>query len=240
MMTSLPLTPRNRLLCALPPNVLSRLLPDLHPIALILRETLIAPDTPIEGVYFVESGWVSLVVTMIDGAQVEVGLIGREGMVGRPLVAGASTSFGEAFVQGSGRALRMEAGTFRRALAEEPDLKDLLSRYSEAMHAQTTQTAACNGHHGLGQRLARWLLMAHDRADGDSFQMTQDFLSLMLCVQRSSINIFATGLQEAGAIHYTRGNITVLNRSALEAASCDCYRAVQQRFARLLRSNNYP
>src|SRR3954451_5422270 len=239
-MTHSPVQPpfQNRLLAALPPNIVSRLLPDLHPIALTLRETLIAPDTPIEAVYFVESGWVSLVVTMIDGAQAEVGLIGREGMVGRPLIAGVSTCFGEAFVQGNGRALRMEAGTFRRALVEEPVLKDLLSRYSEAMHAQTTQTAACNGHHGLGQRLARWLLMAHDRADGDSFQMTQDFLSLMLCVQRSSINIFATGLQEAGAIHYTRGNITVLNRSALEAASCDCYRAVQQRFARLLGSNS--
>jgi len=82
--------------------------------------------------------------------------------------------------------------------------------------------------------------MAHDRAEGDSFQMTQDFLSLMLCVQRSSVNVFATALQDTGAIHYTRGNITVLNRGALEAASCDCYRAVQQRFSRLLRSNSYP
>jgi len=121
--------PQNRLLAVLPPDIVSRLLPDLHPVGLTLRQTLIVPDTPIEAVYFVESGWVSLVVTMIDGAQAEVGLIGREGMVGRPLIAGVSTCFGEAFVQGNGRALRMEAGTFRRALVEEPVLKDLLSRY---------------------------------------------------------------------------------------------------------------
>src|SRR4051812_46424809 len=117
MMTSLPSTPQNRLLTVLPPEVLSRLLPDLYPVALTIRETLVAPEMPIGNVYFVESGWVSIVVTMIDGAQAEVGLIGREGLVGRPLITGVSTAFGEAFVQANGRALRMEAGAFRRALA---------------------------------------------------------------------------------------------------------------------------
>jgi CRP-like cAMP-binding protein len=194
-----PIAVRNKLLAALPPNVLSRLLPKLRPFSLTVRETLIPPDGAIDAVYFVESGWVSLVTTLDDGTQAEVGLVGREGMVGLPLIVGVDTAFEEAFVQANGTALQMEASAFRRTLEETPVLQNLLFRYSQAMHAQTTQTAACNGRHGLEQRFARWLLMAHDRSDSDDLPVTQEFLALMLCVYRPSITVVAGTLQRAAS-----------------------------------------
>jgi CRP-like cAMP-binding protein len=199
-----------------------------------IREGLLAPDRPIEAVYFVESGWVSLVASLENGAQAEVGLTGREGMVGLPLIVGIDTPFVEAFVQADGSALTMEAGAFRNAMQEEPELRNLLFRYLEAMHSQMTQTAACNGRHDLEQRLARWLLMAHDRADGDEFQITQDFLALMLCVYRPSVSVAVRTLQRAGMIRSRRGRMTVLDRGALEDTACDCYAVVKRRFDRLL------
>ena len=225
---------RNQLLLALPPDVLARLLPRMRPVSLVVRETLVAPETRIEAVHFVESGYVSLVMTLEDGTQAEVGLAGREGMVGLPLVAGVDTAVSEAFVQAGGTALRMEAGAFRHALREEPALGPLLSRYGEAMQAQAMQTAACNGRHDLEQRLARWLLMAHDRVDGDEIPMTQEFLAIMLCVYRPSVTVAASTLQRAGIIRNGRGHVSVLDRPALEATACDCYAAVRRRFDTLL------
>jgi CRP-like cAMP-binding protein len=225
---------RNRLLRLLPPEVLARLLPGMRLISLKIREGLLAPDRTIEAVYFVESGWVSLVASLDDGTQAEVGLAGREGMVGMPLIIGIDTPFVEAFVQADGSALTMEAGAFRNAMQDEPDLRNLLFRYLEAMHSQTTQTAACNGRHDLEQRLARWLLMAHDRADGDEFQITQEFLAIMLCVYRPSVSVAASTLQRAGMIRYGRGRMTVLDRGGLEESACDCYQVVKRRFDRLL------
>lgn len=230
---------RNQLLAALPREVLSRLLPRMRSFSLSIRDPLITPDVPLDAVYFVESGFVSLVASLEDGTQAEVGLIGREGMVGLPLITGIDTAFVEAFVQGDGSALRMEAGTFREAMAEEPALQGLLFRYLEAMNSQTTQTAACNGRHDLEQRLARWLLMAHDRAEGDEFQITQEFLALMLCVYRPSVSVVASTLQRAGMIRYGRGHITVLDRPALEATACDCYGVVKRRFDRLLGTGGF-
>jgi len=227
---------QNGLLAALPPDVRADILPRLRHVTLTVPETLIVPDKPIEAVYFVESGWVSLVASLDDGTQAEVGLTGREGMVVLPLIVGVDTGFEEAFVQANGTALQMEAGAFRRTLEATPALKTRLLRYSEAMRAQATQNAACNGRHGLEQRLARWLLMAHDRANGDDLPMTQDFLALMLCVHRPSITVVAGILQRAGMIRYGRGHITVLDRDAMEATSCDCYRLVKRRFNCLLGS----
>ena len=240
MTFSTPPATKNELLTALPPEAFSRLLPHLRPVSLVTRETLIRPDSPIEAVWFVESGWVSLVATMEDGAQAEVGLIGREGMVGLPLIIGIDTAFSEAFVQANGAALQMDAGAFRHAMNEEPALRDRMFRYLEAMIAQTTQTAACNGHHELEQRLARWLLMAHDRAEGDELEMTQEFLALMLCVYRPGVSIVAAMFQRAGMIRYGRGHITVLDRPALEATACACYQTVKQRFERLLGPGSAP
>jgi CRP-like cAMP-binding protein len=227
---------RNQLLASLPLDMLARLLPKMRPVSLVVRDTLMTPDAAIQSVWFVESGFVSLVTALDDGTQAEVGLVGREGMVGTPLVLGVETAFSEAYVQADGAALQMETNAFRQVLDEEPPLRNLLLRYSEAAHAQTTQTAACNGRHALEQRLARWLLMAQDRIDGNDLPVTQEFLGLMLCVYRPSITVVASTLQRAGIIRYGRGHITVLDRNALEATSCDCYVAVKRRFDRLLGS----
>ena len=225
---------RNRLLAALPPDNLTQLLTKLRPVSLPLRKALLAPQGRIETVYFMESGWASMVAQLDDGTQAEVGLIGREGMVGLALIGGVETAFAETYMQAAGTALQMDASAFQHELEENRDLRRRLFRYNEAMHAQTAQTAACNGRHGLEQRLARWLLMAHDRSESDELFITQEFLSLMLCVQRPSITVIARILQKAGIIHYFKGNVTILDREALEATACDCYRMVQDRFDYLL------
>jgi CRP-like cAMP-binding protein len=229
-----PSTVRNHLLTALPPASLSALLPKLTAVELPQRQILHAPEAPIEAIYFPETGMVSLVAGLEEGGQGEVGVIGREGMVGLPLVMGVESSFIEAMVQLPGTALRMTAGAFRHELGECAPLKALLLRYNEGIHAQVSQTAACNGRHALESRLARWLLMAHDRTDGDDLPLTQEFLAMMLGVQRPSVTITAGLLQRAGLLRYANGLITVLDRPGLEAASCECYRAVQRRFATLM------
>ncbi len=181
-----------------------------------------------------ETGWASVVAHLDDGTQAEVGLIGREGLVGLPLVLGVDTAFSDTYMQASGTALQMGAAAFNRELEQNHELRRRLFRYNEAMHAQTAQTAACNGRHDLEQRLARWLLMAHDRSNGDELMITQEFLAMMLCVYRPSVTVTAGILQRAGIIRYTKGNMTILDRAALEATVCDCYRMVQDRFDYLL------
>lgn len=225
---------RNGLLAALPPENLAQLLSKLHAVPLPLKKTLLVPQGRIEAVYFIESGWASVVAQLNDGTQAEVGLIGREGIVGLSLLGGIDTAFAETYMQASGTGLRMEAAAFQREVDENSALRRLLLRYNEAMHAQTAQTAACNGRHDLEPRLAKWLLMAHDRSDGDELLITQEFLSLMLCVYRPSVTVIAGILQRAGMIRYSKGSITILDRDALEATACDCYKTVQDRFAYLL------
>ncbi len=224
----------NRLLAALPPGAFAQLLPGMRVVPLTLRDILHGADAPVEAVYFPRSGWVSMVASLEDGQQAEVGIVGREGMVGMTLLSGVETAFVEAMVQGTGTALRMESAAFRRALDEVPALRPLLLRYGEAFHAQVAQTAACNGNHGLEQRLARWLLTSRDRADGDEMQMTQEFLAVMLCVHRPSVTVAARILQRANLIRYGNGVITILDRPGLEAASCECYGMVKRRYQRLL------
>lgn len=226
---------RNHLLAALPSGVLTQLLPRMQPVVLELRMVLYAPETPIGAVHFVEAGWVSMIARLEDGLSAEVGLVGREGMAGLPLVFGVeSSSVVEALVQGPGMALRMEAGAFRHALDEHPSLRALLFRYGEFMRVQVTQTAACNGNHNLEQRLARWLLMTHDRANGDRFLMTHEFMATMLCVHRPTITVAARILQRAGLIRYGSGEITVVDRPGLEAAACECHGMVRRQYRTLL------
>jgi CRP-like cAMP-binding protein len=178
-----------------------------------------------------------MVAHLDDGTQAEVELVAFEGMIGLPLVVGVDTAFTDTYMQASGTGLQMEATAFQRELEDNPALHKLLLRYSEAMHAQAMQTAACNGRHNLEQRLARWLLMAHDRTEGDVLPLTQEFLSLMLCVYRPSITLVARVLQRTGIISYgnsSKGSIVILDREALEDTACDCYKIVQERFKTLL------
>ena len=224
----------NQLLTALPPAALASVLPKLTSVPLEMRKEVYHADGPIEFVWFPQTGMISLVAHLDDGMQAEVGIIGKEGMLGVPLLSGVDTSFNEAMVQMSGTALRMSATDFRTEIETNAPFRTVLQRYSEAHQAQVMQTAACNGRHGLEQRLARWLLMASDRAEGANLPLTQDFMAMMLGVHRPSITVTAGILQRAGLIKYTNGLVTVLNRDALEAASCDCYGAVRRRFASLL------
>ena len=228
--------PHNRLLARLPAESLARLWPLLERVDTTTRQTLLVAGEPIHAVYFPEIGWSSMLALMADGNSAEVGLVGTEGMVGLPLLLGAETSFVEAMVQGPGTMLRLGANAFREALDGVPGLRPLLMRYAQAFQEQVTQTAACNGHHALDQRLARWLLMAHDRAGGDEFPMTQEFLAMMLCVHRPGVTVAARLFQQAGLIRYGQGRIAIVDREGLESAACECYGAVRHRFDLLLGS----
>ena len=228
---------RNALLGALPPDVLEALLPKLTPIRLAMRDPIYAADGPVDAVYFPTAGMISMVVNLEDGMQAEVGIVGKEGMAGLSLAAGIDTSFVESMVQLPGAALRMSARDFRLQFQASEPFRTLILRYGESMHAQAVQTAACNGRHGLEQRLARWLLMAHDRVDGDELKLTQEFLAMMLGVHRPSITVTAGILQRAGLISYRPGHIVVLDRAALEAASCECHAAVSRWFKKAIRTS---
>ena len=225
---------RNGLLAALPPEDLARLRPRLEAIELPFGRTLYPADGIVEAVLFIETGMVCLLATLEDGEQVEVGVAGRDGLIGLPLVFGDDRSLVEARVQMEGTALRMDAAALRDAMGASPALRGLLLRYTLAFQAQVTMTAACNARHAIEHRLARWLLIAHDRAGADEFPMTHEFVSMMLGVRRPGVSLAAGVLQKAGLIRYARGRMLVADRPGLEAASCECYHTVRHEFARLL------
>jgi CRP-like cAMP-binding protein len=227
-------TTRNRLLAALSPDDLARLWPRLEAVELPFRKVLHAPGKPIEAVYFPETGYVSMLAYMEDGDAAEVGLAGSEGMVGLPVLLGADHDDIEAMVQSAGTALRMDAQAFREALEGIPVFRTLLLRYVLVHHGQVARTAACNGRHPVNGRLARWLLMAHDRSNGDEFPMTHEFLSMMLGVRRAGITVAAGSFQKAGYIHYERGCIEVTDRPGLESVACECYGIVRRAQDQLL------
>ena len=225
---------RNGLLAALPPEDLARLRPSLRSVELPFDQTIYAAGGPVDAVFFVETGMVSLIVTLEGGDEVEAGIAGPEGMIGLPLVYGDSRSLNSARVQMEGTALRIGAAAFRAEMDRSAPLRGLLLRYALAFHAQVTLSAACNARHVIENRLARWLLIAHDRAGSDTFPMTHEFLSIMLGVRRPGVSIAAGILQKAGLIHYARGRMVIVDRLGLEAASCECYHTVRHEFTRLL------
>ncbi len=225
---------RNRLLAALTPDDFARLAPALEQVELPVNLPLFAPGEPIGAVHFVEAGAVSMMTLLEDGSQVEVGTVGREGMVGLPLLLEADASPSEARVQMPGTALRLDAARLRAALERSAGLRQLLLRYALAYQGMVAQTAACNARHVIEQRLARWLLIAHDRAESDELPLTQEFLSIMLGVRRAGVTMAAGALRDDGLIRYDRGHITVLDRSGLEAAACECHKVTRREFERLL------
>ena len=183
---------------------------------------------------FPETGMVSLIATLEDGEQVEVGIAGNEGLVGLSLVLGDGRSLTEARVQLEGTALRMDAAALRDEMVGNAAFRDVMLRYALAFQAQVTLTAACNARHAINERLARWLLIAHDRAGADEFAMTHEFMAMMLGVRRPGVSLAAAVLQKAGLIRYARGWMEVTDRPGLEAASCECYHTVRREFGRLL------
>ena len=226
--------PRNRLLAALPSDDLARLRLRLEAVELPFRQVLHAAGKPIEAVFFPETGYASMLTYLEDGDAAEVGMAGYEGMVGLPVLLGADHDDIEAMVQCPGTALLMDAQAFREALERIPAFHRLLLRYALVHHGQVARTAACNGRHHVDQRLARWLLMAHDRAKGDEFPMTHEFLSMMLGVRRAGITVTAGQFQKAGYIRYERGCIVVTDRPGLESVACECYGIVRRASDQLL------
>jgi CRP-like cAMP-binding protein len=224
----------NRLLGALAADDLDPLRPHLHAVTLSHRQALSKPGTPIEDVYFVQDGMVSLVQPLENGAMIEVGMIGSEGFVGVPVLLGAETSPLEAMVQIPGSALRMQTSAFRDELGSRPALLQLLLRYTQALHIQVSLSAGCNGRHTLPERLARWLLMARDRASSDDLPLSHEFLSMMLGVRRAGVTVTVGTLKSAGLINNSHGRVTIIDRQGLEAASCECYRTVRTEYERLL------
>ena len=225
---------RNRLLAALSAEELNHVRPHLEPVRLGHRDELFEPGKPITYVYFPETAVVSLISLLQEGGSVEVGTAGAEGMAGLPLFLGGDTSSVQAIAQIAGTAYRIEASAFVALAKVSGPLHGLLLRYANAFLTQVAQTAACNGAHLLEERCARWLLMTHDRVDGDNFPLTHEFLAYMLGVRRAGVTLAMRGLQDAGFVRYSRGQITIVDRAGLERVSCECYRVVRGHFERLL------
>jgi CRP-like cAMP-binding protein len=225
---------RNRLLTALPSVDFKRLAASLTPVTLTLKQNLLEAEEPIGAAYFIETGMVSYLNYLEGGEAQEIGLIGSEGMIGLPLILGVDQAPFGAMVQMEGTALRLSPTALRQAFNESETLRTRLLRYMQALHIQVSQTAACNNHHSLEERLTRWLLMAHDRAGNDQFPMTHEFMSMMLGVRRAGVTVTAGALKHAGLIHYTNGDITILDRPSLEAMACECYGNVQRQYGQLL------
>ena len=225
---------QNRLLRALPVAEYEPLLSQLVPVRLRLKQVLVEPDVPITDVYFIRDGVGSMIATEQEGGDIEVGTIGNEGLVGLPLLHAADTTAYRVIVQVEGDAWRMPADAFRRLVDERPTVRHLLLRYAQHFSDQLAQSVACNRIHTLEERCARWLLMTHDRVHGSEFELTHEFLSLMLGVRRAGVSVAMGTLQNAGIIRYVRGRVQVLDQARLEEASCDCYAITRASLDRLL------
>jgi CRP-like cAMP-binding protein len=224
----------NRLVAGLPSKDRVRLLANCEPVDLRFGDILHEADRPIEHVYFPSIGFISLVAAIKGHPPLEMGLIGSEGMLGATLTLGVRSAPMRAVVQGAGAALRLTGMQFLQECRESPALLRTLDRYQYVLTAQLTQSSACTHFHAIEPRLARWLLMTHDRAHADHFHLTHEYLANMLGVRRSGVSIAAGALQMRRLIRYSRGDISVLDRKGLEAASCECYDAMIEDYAGVL------
>ena len=225
----------NRLLGSLPAEAFARLSAYLETVSLEPRQILFEAGEPIEQVYFPHAGIVCLMVTTADGTA-ESAAIGAEGFVGFESVLGGDRAANRALVQVAGSASKVSIARLRAAIAESPSLRELLLRYVRFFLIQSLQSAACNSLHTVDERCAKWLLVAHDRADSDSFNLTHEFLAEMLGVHRPSLTIVARTLQRAGLIRYSRGVMTITDRQGLEEAACECYGVVRRALEEILPS----
>jgi CRP-like cAMP-binding protein len=224
----------NTLLAGLPREEYEHLLPALEPVRFSLGEIVYEPGGQLDYLYFPTTSIVSLVYTIEEGATVEMGLVGNEGVVGIALFMGGETTPNQGIVQIAGDAYPLPAKILKAEFKRAGALQRLLLRYTQALITQMSQTAVCNRLHPVEQRLCRWLLMVHDRVPSDEWLMTQGFIANMLGGRRESVTVAACHLQDLRLIHYTRGHIKILNRQGLEAAVCECYRVVKAESDRLL------
>ncbi len=226
---------RNQLLSALPSNDLAELIPSLESVPLQLEQTIIEPFTAISHVHFVESGLLSVVANSGDREQAEIAMVGREGMSGFSLALGCDSVPFRVFVQRAGSAYRMTSEDFVSACENSPALKSAVLLYSQVFTTQVAETSRANARHTVETRLARWLLMAHDRTDGDDLPLTHEFLSLMLGVRRPGITVSLHVLEGEHMIRARRGNIRILDRSKLEQAARGSYGLPEAEYRRLLK-----
>ena len=226
---------RNTILATLSADDIEFLQPHMQRVKLTIEQVLHEVREPIDHVYFVEEGYASLTADTKDNGAVEVGLTGRDGVVGTAAILHpAPLAVHRVIVQHQGSAIRIRTAPFREAMDRSPGFRDRCLRYVQVVLVQTAQTAACNVRHDLTERLARWLLLSLDYSDGDVLPMRQEFLALMLGVRRPGVSLVVGALQNCGAIQQSRGRITVLDRQVLEAEACSCYRFIEESKAQIL------
>jgi len=223
--------PGNQLLSHLPAASRSRLEVLGQAVELRLSESVGVAGAPTDAVLFPIEGFISLLVQVDGGHATEVGMVGREGMLGIQLALGVVAQPLNAVVQGPGHALRLDAATFRRELLADAALRTTIHRYAYVLFAQQARAAACLRFHTIEPRLARWLLMSHDRAQADRFRVTHEFLAFMLGVRRAGVTLAAGALQRRHFVAYTRGEVTILDRAGLADAACSCYASDQAVYA---------
>lgn len=225
---------RNQLLASLKTDDFRLLEPHLESVTLAVRKRLEKPNQRIDAVYFPESGFASVVATQSSGKEVEVGLIGREGMTGLSIVLGDHRSPHSTYVQAAGEGKCIPAKELRNAMRNSVSLRDSLLKYVQAFGVQTSHTAICNAQSRLDIRLARWLLMAHDRIGNDTLPLTHEFLSLMLGVRRPGVTDVLNALRKLGLISYQRGQITVRDRKGMERTAGEAYGTPEAEYRRLI------
>lgn len=224
----------NQLLASLPKSELEVLSPYLEEVPLTLGEVLLPSREPIESVYFPSRAVISLVYTLEDGSTAEIGVVGNEGMVGIPVFLGGRFSVSSAVVQVSGNGFRLDAEALKAEFDRGGSLQKKLLLYTQALLTQVSQSAVCKSHHKIETRLARWLLLVQDRMQSAELSLTQKFISQMLGTRRASVTDAASLLSREGIITYNRGQITILDRQALEKTACECYQVVRSECLRLL------
>ena len=218
----------NKILLSIPDNEYRAIRSQLEPVELESHDILHEAHEALQYAYFPNDGLLSLVVVFADGKTVEAGIIGKEGLVGIPAIAGLDRSPLREVVQITGNGLRIAAGTLRESLATAPQLRHALEHFSVVLGLQVAQTAGCNRLHDVEQRLARWLLMAQDRVSSELLPITHDFLATMLGTDRPSVSLAAGVLQKARTIEYSRGSVRILNRGELERTACECYGVIRR------------
>ena len=224
---------KNRILASLPSAELSRLEPYLSPLPLPAGKALQNPNEEADYAYFLETGLASVVVEMVDGNTVETGITGNEGVVGIPAILGTKTMPTRTFMQIPGNGHRIKADRLKEEFEKSGTLHRRINNFLQAYLGQTSQTAACNRLHDIAERLARWLLMCHDRMESDTFSITHEFLGHMLGTPRSTVSLAAGILHKAGLLDYSRGQVKIRDRKGLEKIACECYRTIRNESDRL-------
>jgi CRP-like cAMP-binding protein len=224
---------KNRILASLPKAEILRLAPNLSAMDLPRGKMLLNPDEESTYAYFLESGLASVVIELANGNTVETSVIGSEGIVGIPGVLGAKSMPARVFMQIPGAGYRIKATRLQEEFEKPGTLHKVVNRYVQAHLVAISQTAACNRLHDIAERLARWLLICHDRMESDAFSITHEFLGHMLGTPRSTVTLAAGILHKAGLVDYSRGQVRIRNRSGLEGAACECYQTIRKEFDRL-------